>query len=1094
MSPPDSPSRTCFLILAMALLALLTASGVVANEKLGLQVPPGFEVTLFADNDLASDIYSMTFDSFGRVVVSGRGYVRILIDSDDDGVADTAKQFVDGPQSGAQGMTFSGSNLLCTGDRGLLLYVDHDGDDRADGPAEVLLEAKAGGEHHLHAIRQGPDGWWYLMAGNMTDITSEYATLISSPVKKPLAGTLLRLAPDFAKSEIIAHGFRNAYDFDFHSLGDIFTYDSDGERDVSLPWYRPTRVFHVLPGSHAGWFSRHWKRPDYFFDMPPVVASFGRGSPTGVVCYRHTQFPEKYRNALFVLDWTYGRVMALPLSRDGSVWQSQPEKFVTAVGHHGFAPTDAAVAPDGSLYLSVGGRGTRGGVYRIRWKSVEASPESSSGRADDLSKCLAAPQPLSSWSRHQWEPIAHRFGERALLRAAVDSGRSISERIRAVEIVTEKFGGLDGKTARQLSVSKSAELRARVAWSLGRSPVRPHTQPLLDLLLRDKQPFTVRLALEPLVGQPYFVVAAQTAALSKLLKHTDPFIQQTLARVIASSRKPIQTPENSTERTRILRVSFRSRNFSAGGLSEALKVLGRAPPAPLRCDGVRAAQIALGDIGPGIRVFANSPVFEGYTCQIAPKENDRLITTLVDVLSDIYPADEEPLNHELGRLIAMLAPGSPKLFASVLGQITDTSDPVEDIHHLIILARLPVERTAEQRARIAKALVSLETKIESSGLPRDTNWDDRISEMVAAQIQLDPLLSTAILKQPQLGKPGHTSLVQTLEVDQLEQAVEKFIAPIRGNPDYRWTSDVVQLLGRSRRKKVKSLLRAQVDDFSVRDSILTVLATSPEPQDRPLFVDGLENNDVGVLSLMARALESLTPSSNPAEQVALIRTLRRLGPTLEERTIQDSLVRLLRANTKQSFGYKQGRPPSDRQTSAISAWSTWAEREYPAEWAQQMGSPQQDAEQLEKLLSQVDWDNGDAARGETLFHSRSCAQCHSSRSSLGPDLAGVASRFSRRDLFTAIANPNRDVSPRYQTTLIATDDGLLHTGRVIYSSVDGLVFRTSTNQTLRINANEITTQRHLNTSLMPVGLLNDLKPNDLSDLNAYLRTLNARAP
>ncbi|NOY42596.1 MAG: hypothetical protein GXP26_12275 [Planctomycetes bacterium] len=1085
MPPSVSPNRKHFLSLAKVLLALLTASSAAANEKLGLQVPPGFEVTLFADDDLASDIYSMTFDSFGRVVVSGRGYVRILIDSDNDGVADTAKQFADGPQSGAQGMAFAGRDLLCTGDQGLLLYVDHNGDDRADGPAEVLLEAKAGGEHHLHAIRQGPDGWWYLMAGNMADITSKYATLISSPVKKPLAGTLLRLAPNFAKSEIIAHGFRNAYDFDFHSLGDIFTYDSDGERDISLPWYRPTRVFHVLPGSHAGWFSRHWKRPDYFFDMPPVVASFGRGSPTGVVCYRHTQFPEKYRNALFVLDWTYGRVMTLPLSSNGSIWQSQPEKFVTAVGQHGFAPTDAAVAPDGSLYISVGGRGTRGGVYRIRWKSAEVN----TGRPDELTRCLIAPQPLSSWSRHQWEPIAHRVGEKALFSAAVDPRRSIPERIRAVEILTEKFTGLDTKTAQQLSTSKSAELRARVAWSLGRSPVKPHTQPLLDHFLRDKEPFTVRQALETLVGQPYLVIALQTEALSKLLEHTDPFIQQTLARVIASSRKPIQTPENSTERTRILRVSFRSRNFSSGGLFEALKVLGRDHPAPLRRDGVRAAQIALGDIGPGIRVVANSPVFEGYTCQIAPRENNRLIATLSDVLADIYPADEEPLNHELSRLIAMLAPDNPKLFASVLSQITDTSDPVEDIHHLIIVARLPVERTAEQRTHIANALVSLETKIEAAGLPRDTNWDDRISEMVAAQVRLDPLLPTAILQQPQLGEPGHTPLVQSLEGDQLEQAVGKFIDHIRANSDYRWASDVVQLLGRSKRKEVKSLLRAQVDDFSVRTSILAILAASPEPQDRPLFVEGLENNDVGILSQMARALESLTPSNNPAEQVTLIRTLRRLSLTLEERTIQDSVVRLLRANTEQSFGYKMGRPPSDRQTLMISAWSTWAEREYPTEWAQQTGSTQQDAEQLEKLLATVDWDNGNAARGEILFHRRSCAQCHSSRNSLGPDLAGVAARFSRRDLFTAIANPNRDVSPRYQTTLIATDDGLLHTGRVIYSSVDGLVFRTSTNQTLRINANEITTQRHLNTSLMPAGLLNDLKSNDLSDLNAYLRTL-----
>ena len=100
----------------------------------------------------------------------------------------------------------------------------------------------------------------------------------------------------------MADGFRNAYDFAFDGSGDIFVYDSDGERDVSLPWYRPTRVFHALPAHGAGWLSRSWKRPGYFLDMPPVVGSFGRGSPTGLACYRHRQFPVLFRGAIFACD------------------------------------------------------------------------------------------------------------------------------------------------------------------------------------------------------------------------------------------------------------------------------------------------------------------------------------------------------------------------------------------------------------------------------------------------------------------------------------------------------------------------------------------------------------------------------------------------------------------------------------------------------------------------------------------------------------------------------------------------------------------------------------------------------------------------
>jgi hypothetical protein len=59
----------------------------------------------------------------------------------------------------------------------------------------------------------------------------------------------------------------------------------------------------------------------------------------------------------------------------------------------------------------------------------------------------------------------------------------------------------------------------------------------------------------------------------------------------------------------------------------------------------------------------------------------------------------------------------------------------------------------------------------------------------------------------------------------------------------------------------------------------------------------------------------------------------------------------------------------------------------------------------------------------------------------------------------------------------------------IYQSVDGVTLRTGTNQTLRIEAADIEDRRQLNTSLMPVGLLKGLKPEELADLYAYVRSL-----
>ena len=61
----------------------------------------------------------MTVDPRGRVVVAGRGYIRILVDDDGDGKADRAIDFADAPKDGAMGLLWEGDTLYFTGDGGL---------------------------------------------------------------------------------------------------------------------------------------------------------------------------------------------------------------------------------------------------------------------------------------------------------------------------------------------------------------------------------------------------------------------------------------------------------------------------------------------------------------------------------------------------------------------------------------------------------------------------------------------------------------------------------------------------------------------------------------------------------------------------------------------------------------------------------------------------------------------------------------------------------------------------------------------------------------------------------------------------------------
>ncbi len=349
---------------------LLAALPGAPHAAVDVKLPAGFTAKVYADNPLAPDAYTMTIDAEGRVLVAGKGYVRALEDTDNDGVADRAVDIVTDLKQGPMGLLAEGDSLFVVCDGGLKRYRGYTGKDKLKGPPETLLALKTGGEHDAHAVRRGPDGWLYVLCGNMSGVTKETIRGERSPVKDPIAGALVRLSPDFKQVEVVADGFRNPYSFDFDTNGEPFTFDSDNERCVGLPWYEGCRFYHVVPGGNYGWrspqLSQTWRKPPYFPDVVPPVCDTGRGSPTGVVCYRHTAFPERFHGGFFIADWTFGKVHFVSLTLKGASYAGKPEVFLEPTGTSGFAPTAVEVHPKtGELFVSIGGRGTRGGVYRV---------------------------------------------------------------------------------------------------------------------------------------------------------------------------------------------------------------------------------------------------------------------------------------------------------------------------------------------------------------------------------------------------------------------------------------------------------------------------------------------------------------------------------------------------------------------------------------------------------------------------------------------------------------------------------------------------------------------------------------------------------
>jgi putative heme-binding domain-containing protein len=336
---------------------------------------------------------SMTVDHKGRLIASDQygGLYRVTLD---DQAQESRVEALQVRSGRAHGLLYAFDSLYVMsheGDgqqSGLYRLQDTNGDDQFD-KVELLLPLKGSGEHGPHAIVLSPDGKSItICAGNHTQLPPTTASRVpqnweedqvvprmwdanghAAGILAP-GGWICEMAPDGSTLELISMGFRNQYDIAFDPNGELFTFDADMEWDIGLPWYRPTRLCHAIPGSEFGWRSGTGKWPEYYPDSLPATVDIGPGSPTGVLFGTGAKFPAKYQQALFIADWSYGVIYAVHLSPQGASFVGEPENFVTGPG---LAVTDMVINPqDGCLYFAIGGRRSQSALYRVSYRGEES--------------------------------------------------------------------------------------------------------------------------------------------------------------------------------------------------------------------------------------------------------------------------------------------------------------------------------------------------------------------------------------------------------------------------------------------------------------------------------------------------------------------------------------------------------------------------------------------------------------------------------------------------------------------------------------------------------------------------------------------------
>ena len=391
----------------------------VPVSKPTINVAPGFRVELVykIPRDRQGSWVSLTVDDRGRLIASDQygGLYRITPAKPGQGPEATRVEPIDLEIGAAQGLLYAFDRLYVVvsedrkkgsktkpnripPSRGLYQVRDTNGDDRFD-EVKKLRDLSGRGEHGPHGLVLSPDGKsLFVIAGNATSLPSPERSAPTRTWGEDLllprmfdprghargtrapGGWICRTDPDGKVWEFYAGGYRNSYDLAFNADGELFTYDSDMEWDMGSPWYRPTRVVHVVSGGEYGWRTGSGKWPPYFADSLPATIDIGPGSPTGVLFGTGARFPARYQRALYVLDWTYATIYAVHLTPSGATYTAEKEEFISGKP---LPVTDMVVNPkDGAMYFTTGGRRIQSNLYRVTYIGTESTravePERSS--------------------------------------------------------------------------------------------------------------------------------------------------------------------------------------------------------------------------------------------------------------------------------------------------------------------------------------------------------------------------------------------------------------------------------------------------------------------------------------------------------------------------------------------------------------------------------------------------------------------------------------------------------------------------------------------------------------------------------------------
>ena len=352
-----------------------------------IKLPQGFHFELYA---LVPDARHMAVGPQGVALFVGtrKTKVYVVTDRDRNFVADDVKEFAPSlPKKVPNGPCFSKDGFLYIVEQNRVLEYPaaeffYESADVVANPivpeGKLIPKSEESYNHTARECRIGPDNKLYIQLGQPFNVPSHDKWALYKTIGM---GGIIRMDRDGKNREIYATGMRNPEGMDFNPKDKTLwsndnQVDGMGDDKPAGEMNRVTKAGEDFGFPYYG--GGHTRTDEYAKDTPPKdivfpeVDQVAHAADLGLTFYTGTQFPEKYRGAIFSAQhgsWNRtvpvgARVMVTFLKPDGHV-AGPSIPFAEGWNDNGIyngRPVDVAQLYDGSLLVS---DDLVGAVYRI---------------------------------------------------------------------------------------------------------------------------------------------------------------------------------------------------------------------------------------------------------------------------------------------------------------------------------------------------------------------------------------------------------------------------------------------------------------------------------------------------------------------------------------------------------------------------------------------------------------------------------------------------------------------------------------------------------------------------------------------------------